>query len=35
MKTIVIYNSQTGFAKHYAEWIAETTEADCLELSAA
>lgn len=35
MKTIVIYNSQTGFTKRYAEWIAETTGADCLELSAA
>lgn len=35
MKTIVIYNSQTGFTKRYAEWIAEATEADCLELSAA
>lgn len=35
MKTIVIYNSQTGFTKRYAEWIAEATEADCLDLSAA
>ena len=35
MKTIVIYNSQTGFTKRYAEWIAEATKADCLELSAA
>ena len=35
MKTIVIYNSQTGFTKRYAEWIAEAAEADCLELSAA
>ncbi len=35
MKTIVIYNSQTGFAKRYAEWIAEAAGADCLELSAA
>ncbi len=25
MKTIVIYNSQTGFTKRYAEWIAEET----------
>ncbi len=32
MKTIVIYNSQTGFTKRYAEWIAEATGADCLEL---
>lgn len=35
MKTIVIYNSQTGFTKRYAEWIAEAMEADCLDLSAA
>lgn len=35
MKTLVIYNSQTGFTKRYAEWIAEEAEADCLELSAA
>lgn len=35
MKTIVIYNSQTGFTKRYAEWIAEAVKADCLELSVA
>lgn len=35
MKTIVIYHSQTGFTKRYAEWIAQAAEADCLELSAA
>lgn len=35
MKTIVIYNSQTGFTKRYAEWIAEDAGADCLELSEA
>lgn len=35
MKTIVIYNSQTGFTKRYAEWIAEAAGADCLELAAA
>lgn len=33
MKTIVIYNSQTGFTKRYAQWIAEATGADCFELS--
>ncbi len=33
MKTIVIYNSQTGFTKRYAEWIAEAARADCLALS--
>lgn len=35
MKTIVIYQSQTGFTKRYAQWIAEAAGADCLELSAA
>ena len=35
MKTIVIYNSQTGFTKRYAKWIVQATGADCLELSAA
>lgn len=35
MKTIVIYNSQTGFTKQYAEWIAEAIGADCLDLSTA
>lgn len=32
MKAIVIYNSQTGFTKRYAEWIAEKSGADCYEL---
>lgn len=35
MKTIVIYNSKTGFTKRYAMWIAKATEANCLTLSAA
>ncbi len=35
MKTVVIYNSQTGFTKQYAEWIAEAAGADCLPLSKA
>lgn len=35
MKTVVIYNSQTGFTKRYAQWIAEATGADRLELSVA
>lgn len=35
MKTIVIYNSQTGFTKRYAEWIAEENGADCFELGEA
>ncbi len=33
MKTIVIYNSQTGFTKRYAEWIAKAAEADCYALA--
>lgn len=35
MKAIVIYHSQTGFTKRYAEWIAEKSGADCCELSEA
>ena len=35
MKTIVIYNSQTGFTKRYAEWIAEAAGAACFALSEA
>lgn len=35
MKAIVIYTSQTGFTKRYAQWIAEAAGADCLELSEA
>ena len=33
MKTIVIYNSQTGFTKRYAQWIAEKTNGECVELN--
>lgn len=35
MKTVVIYNSQTGFTKRYAQWIAGAAGADCLALSEA
>lgn len=35
MKTIIIYNSQTGFTKRYAQWIAEAAGADCVEFSEA
>lgn len=35
MKTIVIYNSQTGFTKRYAQWIAEKATAECIEYSKA
>lgn len=33
METIVIYNSQTGFTKRYAQWIAEAAGAGCVELA--
>ena len=29
MKTIVIYNSKTGFTKQYANWIAEALSCPC------
>ena len=32
MKTLIVYTSQTGFTKRYAEWIAEKTQADLLNL---
>jgi len=35
MRTIVIYNSQTGFTKRYAEWIAEAIGADCVPFAEA
>ena len=35
MKTAVIYNSQTGFTKKYAQWISEAADADCFELGTA
>ena len=35
MKTVVIYNSQTGFTRRYAQWIAEAAGGVCLELSEA
>jgi menaquinone-dependent protoporphyrinogen IX oxidase len=35
MKTIIIYTSQTGFTKRYAEWIAEKSNADIFELKEA
>lgn len=31
MKTVVIFKSKTGFAKKYAEWIAEELDADIFE----
>ncbi len=35
MKTAIIYHSQTGFTKRYAEWIAEAAGADCFDLAEA
>lgn len=35
MKTIVVYQSQTGFTKRYAQWIAEAAGAECLSLKEA
>lgn len=35
MKTAVIYHSQTGFTKKYAEWISQAAGADCFELKTA
>ncbi|MBR3635095.1 MAG: flavodoxin [Lachnospiraceae bacterium] len=32
MKTLIIYTSQTGFTKKYAEWLAGKTGGDLLEL---
>lgn len=33
MKTMVIYKSKTGFAKKYAQWIAEELSADIFDVS--
>ena len=35
MKSIVIYNSQTGFTKKYAEWISEATGCESVEFKKA
>lgn len=32
MKSIVIYNSQTGFTKKYALWIGEEADCECVEI---
>ena len=32
MKTLVVYTSQTGFTKKYAEWITERMNADLFDL---
>lgn len=33
MKAIVIYNSQTGFTKKYAEWISQNAGCECVEFA--
>ena len=35
MKTVVVYTSQTGFTKRYADWISEKANADIFELKEA
>ena len=35
MKTLIIYTSQTGFTKRYAEWLAERMNGDLLDLKEA
>ena len=35
MKTLIIYSSQTGFTAQYAQWMAEATGADRMELKEA
>lgn len=35
MKTLIIYTSQTGFTKRYAEWIANSLHADTMKLDEA
>lgn len=35
MKTAVVYHSQTGFTRRYAQWIAHATQADCFDIAAA
>ena len=35
MKTLIIYNSQTGFTEKYANWIAEKLEAKCVSVKEA
>ena len=35
MKTAIIYTSQTGFTKQYAEWLAEEVKGDCFTIKEA
>lgn len=34
-KTLVIYNSKTGFTQRYAQWLSEALDCECVKLSAA
>lgn len=35
MKAMVVYHSQTGFTKRYAQWIAEEADTECVDLEEA
>ena len=35
MKTLIVYTSQTGFTKRYAEWLSERMNADLFDLKEA
>ena len=35
MKTAIIYVSQTGFTKQYAEWLAEEVSGECMTIAEA
>ena len=35
MKTAIIYVSQTGFTKQYAQWLAEEVQGDCMTITEA
>ena len=35
MKTAIVYFSQTGFTKQYAEWLAEAVQGDCIAFAEA
>ena len=35
MKSVVIYSSQTGFTKKYAEWISQASGTECVEFKKA
>ncbi len=35
MKIAVVYHSQTGFTRRYAQWIAQAVQADCFDFASA